>query len=316
MMAALACLGTALVIGSCMLPLDDYDPRLGGGATSAGGQGGTGGHGGSGGTVECTAPEQCAGDDTTCRFRACDGGTCSMTNAAHGTPCTEDGGDLCDGEGACVVAGGEPCQNPSECSSGHCVDGVCCESACSGTCEACVEVKTGVANGACAPIPALADPDGECATPQIGCDGDRGCADCGFAPPSVGPCPGACDSCDGDVCVFDCSGVDACRDGTITCPVGHHCRADCTGQDACRDAVINCPNDHSCQVVCPDAGHRCQNMIVNCSNSGPCLMTCEGSDTCRDAEVVCGDNACTATCVGGYAPNLTCGTSCACTPCP
>src|SRR4051812_42442119 len=34
---------------------------------------------------------------------------------------------------------GEVCAQDSECNLGHCVDGVCCESACAGTCESCAE---------------------------------------------------------------------------------------------------------------------------------------------------------------------------------
>lgn len=311
-----------LAVGSCILPLDDYDPRLGDGPTGTGvgsgvgGGGGTAGTGGTGGQAECSSPDQCPGQDTTCRFRSCDQGSCGMADADHGTPCTEAGGDLCDGNGTCVVAGGEPCGGPSECSSGFCADDVCCESACDGLCEACASAKTGIANGACAPIIPFQDPDGECPAPALGCDGARACAACGFGVTDVtGACPAGCDSCDGDTCVIDCSGNDSCLSAGLTCPAGRPCRIDCLGDHACELATITCPTDYACEVVCPSSGHRCENAVVLCSATGPCTMTCQGGDTCRDARLQCGGNACTAACTGGDFPQVTCGSACSCTQC-
>ena len=51
-----------------------------------------------------------------------------------------------------------------ECSSGFCVGGVCCNTACTGTCQACTTALTGSANGTCASITAgTAAPAGQCA---------------------------------------------------------------------------------------------------------------------------------------------------------
>jgi MYXO-CTERM domain-containing protein len=44
---------------------------------------------------------------------------------------------LCDGSGQCGFALGEGCLAPTECESGFCVDGVCCEEACDRGCDAC-----------------------------------------------------------------------------------------------------------------------------------------------------------------------------------
>jgi hypothetical protein len=46
-------------------------------------------------------------------------------------------------------AQGARCGKDSECKGGHCVDGVCCESACNDGCGACSQVRTGKANGIC-----------------------------------------------------------------------------------------------------------------------------------------------------------------------
>lgn len=57
---------------------------------------------------------------------------------------------------------GNACTSGADCLTGNCADGVCCNAACDGTCEACVNAKTGVDDGVCAPIPANTDPDAEC----------------------------------------------------------------------------------------------------------------------------------------------------------
>jgi len=52
-----------------------------------------------------------------------------------------------------------PCATGADCLSGHCVDGVCCESACTGACQTCNQAA---ALGTCAPIPAGMEPGAEC----------------------------------------------------------------------------------------------------------------------------------------------------------
>jgi hypothetical protein len=45
---------------------------------------------------------------------------------------------------------GADCAADSECKGGHCVDGVCCESACKDGCSACAQARTGKSSGTCA----------------------------------------------------------------------------------------------------------------------------------------------------------------------
>ncbi len=56
-------------------------------------------------------------------------------------------------------ANGGMCAANGDCQSGFCADGVCCNNACSGTCEKCSLAGT---VGTCSPIPATTDPDMEC----------------------------------------------------------------------------------------------------------------------------------------------------------
>jgi len=96
---------------------------------------------------------------------------------------------------------GEACQAAGQCKSGHCVDDVCCDGACGGTCEACN--LTG-SEGTCTPIPPDAGPRMECAgDPTCGngvCDGSGACS-----------YPNAGQTC-GSICISDNLVVSTCDD--------------------------------------------------------------------------------------------------------
>lgn len=75
-------------------------------------------------------------------------------------------GGVCDSQ-HCVHPGapGDPCVVNAMCKSGFCVDGVCCESACAGTCMGCNSHYTYDGDGLCMPIHQEYDPHGECSGP-------------------------------------------------------------------------------------------------------------------------------------------------------
>lgn len=191
------CFETATLIPDPVGGAGGSGASTGGGGQAGGNPGGTGGNpstggssaggtGGSGG-APCV-PEDCAGVDTDCRVRACDPG-CTFEMLAEGTSCDDDGGIACDGNGQCVectlpahctgtdevcvnntcvpgaLANGDACVGDAQCVSGACAvdDGVCCDTACTGTCESCIGSKTcNASDGTCAPIVAGTDPDAEC----------------------------------------------------------------------------------------------------------------------------------------------------------
>lgn len=64
---------------------------------------------------------------------------------------------------------GLPCVASTECASGHCVDGVCCERACDGSCEACSAAAGGTVDGTCAPTTGQACDDGRRCTLTDAC---------------------------------------------------------------------------------------------------------------------------------------------------
>jgi hypothetical protein len=74
------------------------------------GTGGTSGGGILTGPAECYVPSNCTPPDTTCKSSICNLNTCGVVNAPLGTPCQDNGGAVCDGNGSC--------------SASHCSDGV------------------------------------------------------------------------------------------------------------------------------------------------------------------------------------------------
>ncbi|MBK9264682.1 MAG: hypothetical protein IPM54_33480 [Polyangiaceae bacterium] len=84
----------------------------------------------------------------------------------------------CPGPSGCK-GNGLACKTGETCSSGSCVDGVCCDRPCDGLCEACSVSKKGQGtDGMCEAIAAGLDPDDECA---FACNGLRQCAPNGAA---------------------------------------------------------------------------------------------------------------------------------------
>lgn len=307
-----------------------------GGHATAGGNGGTGGSttGGSGGAVpqpdgaSCSSAGECMSGhctDGVCCADACEGLCESCRGAATGSPdgtCAdvtagtdpqdECAGSLnCDGNGACDNTG-TACGAPGECTSGFCVDGFCCQSECQGVCQGCSAALTGGADGQCASIPTLQDPDEEC-TGEETCDGNGACFSCGIAPTPPGTvCPAQCTDCSSGVCRIDCSTEDC--SGTVTCPNDWACLVECVGGQNCTGATIECPPTYACDVLC-EGVHACDGADISCS-TGPCELTCgSGSQVCAGAVLSCGDEMCSAICVTASAPTVSCGSSCFCTEC-
>ena len=145
----------------------------------------------------CNGAGTCVvGNTSSCAPYRCDGDVCG-TSCSGGMQCTQNA--FCNGSSHCEVRrqNGQACNADLECGSGRCVDGVCCNSACDGACEACN----------------LAGTEGTCTTEPDGssCDG--------------GACSsGQCSAC--DVCANGCphstlqDAIDAANAGdTITlCP--------------------------------------------------------------------------------------------------
>jgi hypothetical protein len=117
----------------------------------------------------CSAPNECASgncvDGVCCGGAACgmcqscalpgSEGTCALVpRFTSGVSAGCSGDRSCDGLGACRSKNGTMCKADADCTSLHCVDGVCCNEACDGTCYSC---NLPGSAGTCKPIDGAED---------------------------------------------------------------------------------------------------------------------------------------------------------------
>jgi Concanavalin A-like lectin/glucanases superfamily len=175
--------------------------------------------------------------------RSCGGSACLGSSCA--TRCTGDGdcqtGFFCE-DGACQIkrSVGAGCYAARECGSGHCVQGVCCGSACQQSCHSC---SLAVARGTCTPVPRGQDPGSHCLAEPVatcgragGCDGTGGC----LLYPATTTCAAA--SCSGSLEAAEsrCDGAGTCVGGATrdctpyTCAGTSTCASSCSSSASCR----------------------------------------------------------------------------------
>jgi hypothetical protein len=323
---ARAVMFTVLCATGCDLLVGIRDVRDTGPASAS--SSATSGSGGAGG-ASCT-PSTIAtvcGQDTICRKHACAAGVCTASDAPSGTPC-DAGGARCDGMGTCRapspcvsdddcspaahcdansktcaadLAQGKPCAKHSQCQgNANCVDGVCCDDACSGVCRACDQASTGAPNGVCSSLKGKPDPGS--------CDATSGACGTTCACDSAGQCKRA----PGQMCII----ATQCASGF--CVDGVCCDTACTGPcEACVKA-LGAAKDGTCgqHVVkaTPDAG-GCDGMTSGDVCAGP-PCTCDAQGICKgQLGAPCQTNA---HCIGGYCVDgVCCDSSCtgACAAC-
>lgn len=187
---------------------------------------------------------------------------------------------------------GSACAKASECALGNCVDGVCCDSPCTGVCQSCALASsrgtcsfvTGApqaGHGACSGSGACA---GRCGGNSAACLYPGSGTSCGAASCSAGlaTTAGSCDgtgsctpgqtttcgafACGATACLTSCAGTSQCASGAAC--VGGSCTRCATGQTACEGACIDVgtSNTHcgSCTAAACAAGEQC--------TGGKCLL--------------------------------------------
>jgi hypothetical protein len=114
----------------------------------------------------CATDSECVGgfcSDRICCTKRCGlcerctgaGGTCQSRSFGEADPMCL-GNHACDGRSQCKMGRGVLCRQSEECLSGFCVDGVCCERACT-TCESCNSLLSGL-RGSCTTLSNVDDP--------------------------------------------------------------------------------------------------------------------------------------------------------------
>lgn len=213
-----------------------------------------------------------------------------------------------DSQGYVVLpANATPCVNPSDCPSGFCVDGVCCNAACTGFCRACTAAKKGSGvDGTCGTIGVGLDPDNEC--PNT-CNGLGGCS---------------------KVAIYlglgaDCSQGSQCASGY--CVEGVCCDSSCTGTcQACTVAFKGSGTNGTCGNIAPNTDPQNECAAGDCNGLGACGAppgaspdgsACASGNTCSSGycvDGVCCGSACTGLCQACTASKKGSGTNGTCGP--
>ncbi len=283
---------------------------------------------GGAGSPSC-APYACSGADNAC-----------PTTCAADTDCAS--GDYCNASGACAGqrAQGSPCVAGAECLSGFCVDGVCCDAACTGECEACTgALKGGGADGTCGAVSDGTDPDGDCApfvcsggsclstcATDVDCAAGLACFPvldlCAQRQSDGVPCAknGQCQSgfcvdgvcCDG-ACTGQCEACNGATSGTCSAVLGapHGARSACSGSGSACAGSCDGSNRVSCTY--PGASTTCS--ATMCSNGLAQAYACDGEGACAPATLSdCSPYKCSATgCATSCSDDADCAPGNACT---
>jgi hypothetical protein len=239
---------------------------VGSGGTGTGGVG-TGGQGG----VTCTG--------TTTRL--CNGTCIPVTSCCGGC----SGNTPICSNGTCVAKTiGDTCSTSTECATGVCADGVCCNIACSGQCESCA---TASSKGTCVPVTTPRTPCTSDGTLCGGvCDGTaanrKACVYAGANTP-CGP-TAQCNSATNQASTaVVCSGAGVCNPATTTPCAPYRCRTDgvptcatsCpSGQSLCGGTCVDIlSSDTHCGVACTPCGVSTPKCY-----SGSCVQCLAASD--------------------------------------
>jgi N-acetylneuraminic acid mutarotase len=232
---------------------------------------------GSVGTCTTVASGPVHGSRPSCAPYLCSAGACSTTCTTK-TDCAS--GNYCDASKHCVAekSNGVACGATTECKSGFCVDGVCCNAACNGQCEAC---DLGSAIGTCTAVSGA--PHGS----RTACAAGTG-ATCNAQ---------KCDGADRTACHFP-SIATTCSANASAGGVETHAST-CDGSGACTDVPKSCGafscGPTACKTTCTSksdciAGYSCV--------GGACTPSVDLGKPCSDP-AACGDLFCVdGTCCG------------------
>lgn len=240
------------------------------------------------------------------------------------------GGKGGDGGPQGTLPNGALCTTDDSCAAGHCSSGICCDTACSAPCMACVAAakESGEVDGECGPSKAATDPRGDCpeeAPESCGksgkCDGLGACQQhaagtpCGPSSCSAGvkTLPKLCDglgqcvatgtepctpaTCNGSVCSSDCVDDTSCASGEYCNKLTGACVAklgkgeNCQAGAQCSTGF--CVDGSCCESACSGGCQACSGELTAAA-SGTCAPVFVGTDPDNDCSdqgpASCGDD--------------------------
>jgi len=242
----------------------------------------------SGGTTTCIPSTGC------CTNADCPGNCMACNTTTHTCAAVKGMDDpngrctgTCDATGACKTKQGQSCTTGTQCVTGNCADGVCCNSACNGSCEFC----NGTTPGTCGFV------SGAPKTGHPACGGTGKCAGTCDGTKATCKMPGAETTCHDPSCSNGTQTSSATCNGTGTCP---NATTTSCGKYAC--------NTTTCFTNCSTMSQCAANNICSASQCLPCQSGenicangCYKTDTdpthCGTACKVCGGS--TPSCAGG-----------------
>jgi hypothetical protein len=212
------------------------------------------------GTVGVCSNNVCTYPCNTPTYKQCGGACIPAANCCSNGDCSSSK-PICS-NGTCVGRpNGQVCAGGAECATGNCVDGVCCDLACAGQCQAC-DLNGFV--GTCKPV--TGTPHRTAQPVRALCGGDA-------------LCPGTCNGSTTATCTYP----------------SNQCRASsCSGRTQINSAVCdvagNCPaqTTTSCQFACVASSGTCGGSCI------PGTTRCSGNtpQTCNSDGIYVGNTAC------------------------
>ncbi|MFI5300093.1 MAG: hypothetical protein ACHREM_18555, partial [Polyangiales bacterium] len=167
-----------------------------------------------------------------------------------------------------TLSDGAVCAAVTDCTSGFCEEGVCCDTACAGSCNSCLASRSGGTDGTCAPVSSMS----KCASCNV--DGD-----CSYTSPAY---------CVGKICTgpgavgAPCVGFESCVSGYC---VAGTCTSGALGQPCA--AATDCA---------PAATYPCNTLTSRCDSGPKAGVSCIWDSDCALA----------ASCVEGFCCNSPC----------
>ncbi|MGE0322972.1 MAG: hypothetical protein AB7S68_11750 [Polyangiaceae bacterium] len=227
---------------------------------------------------KCSAQGQYQTDQVCAHECAVVGGTAKCVDCTNGDSLCPAGCSYAN-DTDCPKGNGVTCGGNGECGSGFCVDGVCCNTSCTGSC---MECNLPGKLGTCSSISFTDDVD-NCGSCGAACSGNHVTRAC-----SGGQCVGACDS-----GYADCNGnkrSDGCETNTQT------------NADHCGSCNAACSTNHIARVCSAgECGGTCSNGYADCNSnkrSDGCEINTNADPTnCSQCGTTCDYGVCqSATC--------------------